>query len=55
VRMCLFSDIELDARPVLREGSDEDVRALIREALAAKPESHNMRRGTVRRMSQIGG
>jgi len=55
VRMCLFSDIELDARTVLREGSDEDVRALIRQALAAKPESHNMRRGTVRRMSQIGG
>jgi cyclic pyranopterin phosphate synthase len=55
VRMCLFSDIELDARTVLREGTDGDVRALIREALAAKPESHNMRRGTVRRMSQIGG
>jgi molybdenum cofactor biosynthesis enzyme MoaA len=40
---------------VLREGTDEDLRALIRAALAAKPESHNMRRGTVRRMSQIGG
>jgi len=55
LRMCLFSDEELDARAVLREGTDEDVRALIRAALAAKPESHNMRRGTVRRMSQIGG
>jgi len=55
LRMCLFSDEELDARTVLREGTDEDVRALIRQALALKPESHNMRVGTIRRMSQIGG
>jgi len=55
LRTCLFSDDELDARAVLRGGSDEDVHALIRAALAAKPESHNMRRGTLRRMSQIGG
>jgi cyclic pyranopterin phosphate synthase len=55
LRLCLFSDEELDARTVLREGTDEDLRELIRAALAAKPESHNMRRGTVRRMSQIGG
>lgn len=53
LRTCLFSDDELDAREVLR--SDGDVRALIRAAFAAKPESHNMRVGTVRRMSQIGG
>ena len=53
LRTCLFSDDELDAREVLRSGGD--VRALIRAALAAKPESHNMRIGTVRRMSQIGG
>jgi len=53
LRTCLFSDDELDARAVLREGGD--VRALIRAALAAKPESHNMRVGTIRRMSQIGG
>jgi len=55
LRTCLFSDDELDARTVLRTGTDEDVRALIRAALAAKPESHNMRVGTLRRMSQIGG
>jgi cyclic pyranopterin phosphate synthase len=55
LRLCLFSDEEMDARTVLREGSDEDLRELILAALAAKPESHNMRRGTVRRMSQIGG
>jgi cyclic pyranopterin phosphate synthase len=53
LRTCLFSDDELDAREVLRGGGD--VRALVRAALAAKPESHNMRVGTVRRMSQIGG
>jgi len=55
LRTCLFSDDELDARAVLRGGGDEDVRALIKHALATKPESHNMRIGTLRRMSQIGG
>jgi cyclic pyranopterin phosphate synthase len=55
VRTCLFSDEEIDALPVLREGTDEEVHDLIRLALASKPESHNMRRGTYRRMSQIGG
>ena len=53
LRTCLFSDDELDARQVLRSGGD--LRELIRAALAAKPESHNMRVGTSRRMSQIGG
>ena len=55
LRMCLFSDEELDARAVLRGGTEADLHALIKEALARKPESHNMRIGTVRRMSQIGG
>ncbi|MDP3630319.1 MAG: GTP 3',8-cyclase MoaA [Actinomycetota bacterium] len=55
LRTCLFSDDELDARAVLRTGTDADVRELIKQALAAKPESHNMRVGTIRRMSQIGG
>ncbi|MCL4078461.1 GTP 3',8-cyclase MoaA [Coriobacteriia bacterium Es71-Z0120] len=55
LRTCLFSDDELDARAVLRGGTDDDVRGLIERALAAKPESHNMRIGTARRMSQIGG
>jgi len=55
LRTCLFSDDELDARSVLRTGTDEDVHALIRQALANKPENHNMRIGTLRRMSQIGG
>lgn len=55
LRACLFSDDEIDVRTVLRGGSDEDVRALIRSALASKPASHNMRIGTARGMSQIGG
>ncbi len=55
LRTCLFSDDELDVRTVLRAGTDEEVRDVIRLALASKPESHNMRRGTLRRMSQIGG
>jgi len=42
-------------RTVLRTGTDDDVRALIGQALSDKPESHNMRVGTERRMSQIGG
>ncbi|MRS12873.1 MAG: GTP 3',8-cyclase MoaA [Actinobacteria bacterium] len=55
LRTCLFSDEEIDVLDVLRGGSDEDVRAVIIGALAAKPESHNQRLGTLRRMSQIGG
>lgn len=55
LRTCLFSDEELDVRAVLREGTDADVHSIIRLALASKPESHNMRVGTDRRMSQIGG
>jgi len=55
LRTCLFSDDELDARTVLREGAEEDLHELIRRALRDKPESHAERIGTLRRMSQIGG
>jgi GTP 3',8-cyclase len=55
LRTCLFSDEEIDVRTVLRTGTDDDVRELIKGALESKPESHNMRIGTLRRMSQIGG
>ncbi len=55
LRPCLFSDNELDVRTVLREGTDEDVRAVVREALRIKPENHAERIGTDRQMSQIGG
>jgi cyclic pyranopterin phosphate synthase len=55
LRPCLFSDEELDVRTVLRTGTDEDVRAVVRHALHIKPEGHHDRVGTERRMSQIGG
>ena len=55
LRACLFSDQEIDVRTVLRGGADDDVRDLIRAALATKPESHSSRIGTARGMSQIGG
>jgi len=55
LRPCLFSDKEIDVRTALRNGSDEDVRAVVQEALGAKPESHEDRIGTERSMSQIGG
>ena len=55
VRPCLFSDDEIPVREVLRTGSDEDVRDVIRQALRDKPENHHERIGTTRRMSQIGG
>ncbi len=55
LRTCLFSDEEIDVRTVLRTGTDEDVRDLIKRALEHKPENHSMRIGTLRRMSQIGG
>lgn len=55
LRTCLFSDQEFDVRHVLRHGTEAGLHSLILAALAAKPESHNMRIGTVRRMSQIGG
>jgi GTP 3',8-cyclase len=55
LRPCLFCDDELDVRTVLRSGSDEDVREIVREALRIKPENHAERIGTDRKMSQIGG
>jgi GTP 3',8-cyclase len=55
LRTCLFSDDELDVRRVLRDGTEEGLHDVFRAAVAAKPESHNMRVGTLRRMSQIGG
>jgi cyclic pyranopterin phosphate synthase len=55
LRTCLFSDDELDVRTVLRYGTDSGVQSVIQAAVAAKPESHDMRVGTSRPMSQIGG
>lgn len=55
LRPCLFSDHELDVRTALRSGNPGDVDAVIEAALHDKPQSHDMRVGTERGMSQIGG
>ena len=58
LRPCLFSDEEFDAREVLRNGSDDDVRALIEQALGSKPEEHTQgdhANATITNMNEIGG
>ena len=60
VRNCLFSTVEWDARRVLREGgSDDDLRALVRESVAAKAAAHGIGQSDFhqpeRAMYQIGG
>lgn len=55
IRPCLFSDAEHDVRAALRAGDDEAVRAVLYEALGAKPDEHHDKVGTERNMSQIGG
>ena len=55
IRPCLFSDAEHDVRAALRAGDDEAVRAVLYEALGAKPDEHHDKVGTERGMSQIGG
>lgn len=60
LRPCLFSDREYDVRSVLRSGKSEaeieqDLAAVFRLALGAKPDDHDDITGTERRMSQIGG
>ena len=56
IRPCLFSDREVDVRTALRgPGGDDEVVYDIREAIGIKPDEHHEERGTVRRMSQIGG
>ncbi|MEG1560867.1 MAG: GTP 3',8-cyclase MoaA [Raoultibacter sp.] len=55
IRPCLFSDDEFDLKEALREGSDEQVRAVMLQALGAKPDEHHDKVGTQRGMSQIGG
>lgn len=55
LRLCLFSDQELDLRRALRSGSEADLERLFAQALRQKPESHEHRAGTVREMVQVGG
>jgi len=60
VRNCLFSTVEWDARRVLRGGGrDDDLRALVRESVAAKAAAHGIGQSDFhqpeRAMYQIGG
>ena len=59
LRPCLLSDDEIDLRSALREGADEeDIKALILEAIQRKPRSHHLgesQHPEKRMMSQIGG
>jgi cyclic pyranopterin phosphate synthase len=55
LRPCLFSDDEFDVKAALQQGDEDAVRAIFRQALAAKPDEHHHRVGTRRLMSQIGG
>ena len=55
IRPCLFSDAEYSVRDALRAGDDERVLAVYRDAIAHKPQEHEVIAGTERFMSQIGG
>ena len=55
IKPCLFSDVEYDIKTPLRLGKNEKVCATIKEALLHKPEAHDFKVGTKRKMSQIGG
>ncbi len=60
VRNCLFSTVEWDARTVLRGGgSDDDLRLLFHECVAAKAKAHGIGEADFQRpqraMYQIGG
>jgi cyclic pyranopterin phosphate synthase len=60
LRPCLFSDVELDVRALLRSGaSDEELDKLFRCAVAVKPAGHFLEREKIfmglSSMSEIGG
>ena len=55
VRPCLFNDAEYSIRDALRAGDDARVLEIWRDAVAHKPQKHEIIEGTARFMSQIGG
>lgn len=60
LRLCLFSDEEIDLRAPLRAGaSAQEIVALFRQAIRTKPERHHLVVGqsscSLRALSQIGG
>jgi cyclic pyranopterin phosphate synthase len=55
IRPCLFSDEEVDVMAAIRSGDETAIDKAIEQAIGIKPDEHHEERGTVRRMSQIGG
>ncbi len=60
LRLCLFSDQEIDLRTPLRDGATaEEIVALFHQAILTKPERHHLEVGrsncNLRALSQIGG
>lgn len=60
LRPCLFSNVELDVRALLRSGhSDEELNTLFQRAVAVKPAGHSLEREKIfvglSSMSEIGG
>ena len=60
LRVCLFSDSEIDVREAIRAGcSDEEIRELLFTAVKDKPESHQINENIFKKcsktMSLIGG
>jgi cyclic pyranopterin phosphate synthase len=59
LRLCLFSDDEIDLRGLLRDGAPQEaLKQVIIEAVKLKPSQHYLSRGMVPRnrfMSQVGG
>ena len=58
IRPCLFSDQEFSSIDALRNGTDDDVCAVLRQALGSKPDEHNQgdhANATAKNMNAIGG
>ncbi|MEI6127871.1 MAG: GTP 3',8-cyclase MoaA, partial [Pseudomonadota bacterium] len=60
LRTCLFSDNEVDLKPLLRAGcSDADLEAIITRTITSKPKQHKISEPSfkkcLRNMSAIGG
>lgn len=55
LRPCLFSDLEYHVATAIKQRNKNGVRTQFELALQRKPESHALRIGTERLMSQIGG
>ncbi len=60
LRACLFSDDEIDLKPLLRSGCcDDELSAVIEQAILSKPQRHEIREATYKKcsrtMSAIGG